>query len=103
MAQKRAMKGKTADARQDDPILTDIDIDSDIEEHQVRLPHGLSLDVDPPRLEAATEHEVEQECQRQPRDKYIAMSIFQNLSMDVPTAGLCIPQSISPYQTRTPH
>eukprot|EP00439_Symbiodinium_sp_Y106_P063278 s558_g9.t2 len=80
MAPKRAVKRKLADATADDPILTDIDTDSETKELQVRLPHGLPLDTQPPSINSAINHPVEQECHRQLREEYIAMSIFPWMS-----------------------
>ena len=80
MALKRAVKRKLADATTDDPILTDIDTDSETEDLQVRLPHGIPLDTLPPDVSPAVDQPVEQECQRQPREQYIEMSIFPWMS-----------------------
>ena len=80
MAPKRAVKRKLADATADDPILTDIDTDSETKELQVKLPHGLPLDTQPPSINSAINHPVEQECHRQLREEYIAMSIFPWMS-----------------------
>ena len=63
MAPKHRAKRKAATALDDDPILTDIDSDSELEHYRVRLPKGLPLDVHPPDLHEAADHPVEQDCQ----------------------------------------
>ena len=73
------MKRKLAGATADDPILTDIDTDSEMEDLQVRLSHGIPLDTLPPNG-PAVDLSVEQECQRQLREQYIEMSIFPWMS-----------------------
>ena len=55
MTPKRAVKRKLADATTDDPILTDIDTDSETEDLQVRLPHGIPLDTLPPSVSPAVD------------------------------------------------
>ena len=55
MAPKHAVKRKLADATADDPILTDIDTDSEMEDLQVRLPHGIPLDTLPPNISPAVD------------------------------------------------
>ena len=79
MAPRRAVKRKLADATADDPILTDIDTDSEVEDFQVRLPHGIPLDTLPPNS-PAVDQPVEQERQRQLREQYIERSIFPWMS-----------------------
>ena len=79
MAPNRRAKRKPATALDDDPILTEIDSDSELEHYRVRLPKGLPLDVHPPDLHGAADHPVEQECQKQLRNRYIDMDLFNQL------------------------
>ena len=76
MAPKSRVKRKAATAVDDDPILTDIDSDSELEQYRVRLPKGLPLDALLPDRHEATDHPVEQECQRQLRNRYIGVDLF---------------------------
>ena len=83
MAPKRHKKRCAAAALDDDPIITDIDTDSDFEQHAVRLPSGLALDMPPPTIPGQAEGSPEQECQRQLLSQCIEMNTFQWLATDI--------------------
>ena len=68
-------------ATADDPILTDVDTDSEMEDLQVRLPHGIPLDTLPPNISLAVDRPVEQESKR-------AIHRDGHLSLDVAAARL---------------
>lgn len=83
MAPKRHKKRCAAAALEDDPIITDVDTDSDLEQHAVRLPPGLTLDMLPPAIPEQAASNLEQECQRQLLNQYIEMDVFQRLAKEL--------------------